>query len=255
MLAFRVNFDQPVHWLDPAFSGSRFASRLVIFLRFVALSHCPLFALRLLSSALISTVSMSSTNKICNGCKKSKPITDFPLKKAGGTTRWARCVVCRVREGSHAPDGKAKPRETRTYKLDHTLPLTPLASFLDYLSAQNSSVKLESRVAIPDISPDVPNEEKLGQYKKRADKLKDLLNEAMPYRFTYVHPILLNIWNISELYIIAIVINMIMKGVVACYAVITALKTVLASKTLESQLLMTSNVTSCPCHHLIVIVF
>lgn len=129
---------------------------------------------------------MSPATKLCNGCKKLKPETDFPLKKEGGSARWARCMKCREREGGHAPDGTARPRELRTYTLDQSLPLMPLTDFLNFVAAQNSAGTIETRIEQSSANDDLLVLDSAVAYKKLADQLKDMLNEVMPYRFVYV---------------------------------------------------------------------
>lgn len=128
---------------------------------------------------------LMSSMKCYGRCKKTKPVTDFPLKKEGGA-RHSRCVACWQHDG-HGADGMAKSRKSRTYLLDDSMETVQLCAFLGYISSQTSSVNLEARVKLStSISGNLSLSEKLLAYKLEADSLKDLLNNAMPYRFVYV---------------------------------------------------------------------
>lgn len=110
--------------------------------------------------------------KKCGKCRKQLPDEKFAPKPNG--TLYSQCIKCREKQG-HNPDGSSKPR---AYNFDDSLPITPLRDFLAYLTAQNSNLNLEARLPLSDLSPD-------DDHKTQADSLKDMVNEAMPYRFVY----------------------------------------------------------------------
>lgn len=117
--------------------------------------------------------------KHCTKCKKTKNLDQFTLR-VDGRSYWAHCTLCRHKEGGHGLDGTAKPRESRPFSLDEQLPLSPLTDFLNYLAAQNSDLDVETRLSIATLSASV-------SHKDKAEDLKNMINDVMPYRFMYVH--------------------------------------------------------------------
>lgn len=131
------------------------------------------------------------TDKLCTKCKKTKPLDQFTLKP-DGQSYWAHCTSCRHKTG-HGLDGTTKPRKAKAHTLDETLPLTPLADFLNYLAAQNTAVDLETRLSIPTLST-------FATTKERSEELKNMINGVIPYSFMCVMIILF-----EELFIISFI--------------------------------------------------
>lgn len=116
--------------------------------------------------------------QFCTRCKKTKTLDQFTLKR-DGQSYWAQCTLCRHKGSGHELDGTTKPRKPKAHTLDETLPLTPLADFLNYLTAQNTDLDLETRLSIPTLSGFTTTKEK-------AEELKTMINAVIPYRFMFV---------------------------------------------------------------------
>lgn len=111
--------------------------------------------------------------QFCTRCKKTKTLDQFTLKR-DGQSYWAQCTLCRHKGSGHELDGTTKPRKPKAHTLDETLPLTPLADFLNYLTAQNTDLDLETRLSIPTLSGFTTTKEK-------AEELKTMINAVIPY--------------------------------------------------------------------------
>lgn len=125
--------------------------------------------------------------------------------RPNGESYWAHCTLCRHKEGGHGLDGTAKQRESRPFSLDPQLPLLLLTDFLNYLTAQNSDLDLETRLSISTLSPSLSDKDK-------AEDLKNMINEVMPYRFMYVF-LCLNWWENFLTITLAIVTPALLPGV------------------------------------------
>ena len=125
------------------------------------------------------------TQQKCLACKRTRPITDFPLKKKGAGAHQDRnrtCEECATRKqawrakekSEEAPGGKkplgANKKKARTDALDRI----SLTTFLRFLEEKGKICNLEACVSASEIE---------GDRRKRADALAEMMWKRLELRF------------------------------------------------------------------------
>ncbi|OCH84271.1 hypothetical protein OBBRIDRAFT_421187 [Obba rivulosa] len=127
--------------------------------------------------------------RLCDRCRKEKPLDEFPIKEhnnPSGRDRTTSCAPCSDRKRL-ARKRQQEEKENLPLKLraDDEAPSMSMKSFLDELREQGGIVELDARVDVNAFGLGLDNVKNVeARLRKRGDHLVKCISAAMDYHFT-----------------------------------------------------------------------